>query len=551
MPKTYVLLGPPGTGKTESGVVLARNWFKTTPPDRITYLAFAKAAAAEAVGRVLEAGISEEEARDRAPHFRTIHSLCYRGLRAARGHDIKVMSTMNMKKFSRESGLEGTFSVNKWEDMSDVLQKLQNQGRTMWDHALSAYVLSRITSRNADELRSAEHIISRGAAQIIPHKVDQSVYQVLVKKYEKFKEKEGLVDFTDMLSFAMLSMTPMYDIKYVILDEAQDLCPLHHGIVDRLFPNAEEIWWLGDDDQAIFRFSGASAKLFISRAKKASARIQLRQTYRFGQDIVDFSNRIIRRVKERYKKDVIGVSGAAGKTNRTGYFKPTAKEMLILHRHVMGCRAIGQMFFEEGVPFTNERGRSPLDNTERVKMWQALYQLSTGERAPWAYVRDLISDEMPSNSVVSEGPDGVPTKTRLVVHGAKAKLMDVRQQRVSLKDLAELKILTPDGLHTIEQRRYGTFRHTSDFEYYHRVVANGHRLSDPGPVITTIHASKGRQAPHVVVFNEMSWKCWNDRDTEHRLAYVAATRTEGSVSVCEQQNVGWAETRYDYPVTNY
>ena len=189
---------------------------------------------------------------------------------------------------------------------------------------------------------------------------------MFVKKYEKFKKAEGVVDFTDMLSFAMVSMPPMDDIRYVILDEAQDLCPLHHGIVDRLFPNAEEIWWLGDDDQAIFRFSGASAKLFLSRVKKASTRIQLRQTYRFGQEIVDFSNRIIRRVPERYPKEITGVSGADGCPNQTGSFKPSAEEALVLHRHVKGCQAIAQMYIAEGVPFTNERGISPLSHDDRV-----------------------------------------------------------------------------------------------------------------------------------------------------------------------------------------
>jgi superfamily I DNA/RNA helicase len=91
-------------------------------------------------------------------------------------------------------------------------------------------------------------------------------------------------------------------------------------------------------------------------------------------------------------------------------------------------------------------------------------------------------------------------------------------------------------------------KHPEDLEYYDRVVKNGYGLDGRGaPVVTTIHGSKGRQAEGVTVFNEMGRRCWDDQDTEHRLAYVASTRTRGDLEICADRRVEWAASQYDYP----
>lgn len=56
-----------------------------------------------------------------------------------------------------------------------------------------------------------------------------------------------------------------------------------------------------------------------------------------------------------------------------------------------------------------------------------------------------------------------------------------------------------------------------------------------------------REAPSVVVFSEMGRKCWTDPDSEHRLAFVAATRTQGPVELCMKNRLEWTYCRYDYP----
>jgi superfamily I DNA/RNA helicase len=158
--------------------------------------------------------------------------------------------------------------------------------------------------------------------------------------------------------------------------------------------------------------------------------------------------------------------------------------------------------------------------------------------------RLLVEDLLPSMAV-----DESDVKIRLVVHGAKKGLDEKHgNDLVSLADMVAMKILTPDGAEAVKTKRYSLMKHRDDLEYYDRVTRNGYPLEARWPVITTIHGSKGRQAPHVILFAEASRRCRSDPDGEHRLAYVGATRTEGDVDICVERKVDWADSPYTYPV---
>jgi len=699
MPRNYVIIGPPGTGKTTAGVDLARDWLKEkVGPAGVAYLAFTKAAATEAASRILDKELREAYG-DKLPYFRTIHSLAYRGLKKEKD-DIRVITQKDMKDFARWSGLDGRYTVTDWEDLSEVYQKLVGGGRTVWDHCMNAYTISRISAQTPGELELAKTRMSRTSLRMTRGLIEEDTYRAFVNKYEAYKLANSMVDFTDMLAYALTEMPPLDEVRYVIVDEAQDCARILHSVVDRLFQNAEEKWWIGDVNQCqpagtvvtlangtkkgietlavgdrvlsfdrrgsaftgrrkghgiggssvvrtatrlytgplfemdaagmktkftqehkfivkglgeatlmeakackllpglmtvpidtgqrdpswvpftlttsdvkdlpvysleldryhtyvadgigthncIFNFAAADARLFLQRIHEADHRIALRQTHRFGQAIVDFSAKIIRRARDRFLVDIIGVPDRKHEIKVTGSFSPVVEPMFILHRHVMGCQAAAEAYIQEGKPFRNERGRDPLGSEKRVLAFKALHALADGKDVSAGAVGRLVDDFMPSllqPQIATQGKT-----VRLVVHGAKKKLQEgIIKGMLDLKSLVTAKLLTQEGADVVRQRAYRVFRHPEDLEYYHRVVQNGHSLDGTEiPVITTIHGSKGRQAPRVVVFDEMNGKCWDDPDAEHRLAYVAATRTRGDVEICAEKNVGWAHDRYDYPV---
>jgi len=527
------------------GCTLARDWFDSgARPDEVAYLAFTKAASIAACTEIME---SEEEVDpsslvERFPLFRTIHSLAYMGLKRA-NPDCRVLTTADMKEFSKRTGFGAAFAVQAWEDLAEVYQNLQGFGKTHWDQALAAYTLTRMSASTDDELDAAK-IRSCPLANITIGFVEEEVYRTFVEKYEAFKKEEGLIDFTDMLEFAARSMSPIDGVRYAITDEAQDLCPLHYKILDRLLRSAEQTWLIGDDDQALYRFSGASAELFLERARKADHQIVLRQTHRFGQEIVDFSAKIIRRISNRMGKDIIGVTGRSGVIVGTGEFKPVSGDVLVLHRHVAGCQAIARAYMQAGLPFRNERGRDPLGYKNRVKAWSALASLSDGGHVPFGLARTMVDELMPSLLIDSDGNK----KARLVVHGGKKKMDVLLVPQINLEGLKTLEILTSEGAAIIQKRAYDVLNHREDLEYYDRLTKNGHNLEERGAIITTEHGAKGRQARNVIAFTEMSRRCWADPDTEHRLAYVAATRAQVSLTICAERKVDFYTDAYDYPV---
>jgi hypothetical protein len=298
----------------------------------------------------------------------------------------------------------------------------------------------------------------------------------------------------------------------------------------------------------IYKFSGASAELFLERAKRARVQHQLRQTHRFGQKIVDFSAQIIKRVVHRHPKEILAVSGQPGDIYASGQFEPIPGDVMIMHRHVQGCQAVAQQYMSAGLPFRNERGLDPLGFSKRVNIFETIRELAKGGTVTATQAALLIDEGMKSVLVGDRNE-----RVRLLGKGAKANLEERIKGSVSLKDLIQANILTDEGASVINEKEYHSLNFTSDHEYYERLTKNGHLLDTESygkniPKITTIHGSKGRQAEQAVVFVEMSTKCWDDYETEHRLAYVASTRTETNLFVCYDSKVGWARSEYDYPL---
>lgn len=829
MPKTIAIIGPPGTGKTSAAMHVTKDCLrKGTAPNEIAYLTFTKAAAEEGKSRVLTDEVGFGLAEEDLPFFRTIHSLAYRGLAQARKEKIKLISQAHMRKFSQATGFDGTFVVKGWEDLADAYQRLDSGGRTEWDQCLDAYSYSRISAHTPEDFLAASHTIARGVFRNGNY-LEEDVYRAFVSKYEEFKRKEGVIDYTDMLAFAYLEMKPLDGVKHVIVDEVQDCAPILYGIVYRLFESAETIWLVGDANQCqpagtlvhlgsgntvpieelkvgqkvrsydrrssvmigrpgrlgredtgasvlkvasrkyagpmytleaggrktrmtpehrflirwnsearrskvcvtylmqrgarfrvgwcqlfnatgtlhlnirahiekadrawvlavhvnrtdasihesyisceygiptitfepvngathltreaidklfekigdrsrraeqclmdhgryvkspfydasehlhkkrttlmeieasnllaglmlvpvdrgdaspswepfslevknvedvdvysldverqhtyvadgivthncIYSFAGADPRLFLDRMNSSFAKVILRKTHRFGQEIVDFSTKIIERAQDKFVVDLIGVPNKEHEIRLTGSFEPSVEPMFILHRHVMGCKAIGDLYMSQGLPFRNERGRNPLGYGNRIRAFKTIGELADGKTVPLGAVSRLL-ELMPMTMKPELGEKGL----RLVVHGAKRKAEEgVFQEELSIQTLVSSKILTEAGADVIRGRQFSVFEHAEDLEYYQRVIDGGHSLEgDRIPVITTIHGSKGRQAPRVVVFSEMGRKCWVDPDTEHRLAYVASTRTQGGFEICGERTLDWAEAPYNYPM---
>ena len=124
-----------------------------------------------------------------------------------------------------------------------------------------------------------------------------NLYKTIVKRYEDYKDQKGLYDFTDILEKATKIRLPSFD--YVVVDEAQDLTPLQWKLIYNI-PVNKELIVAGDDDQAIFEWAGANAH---GMSNVPGDTIILDKSYRLPSSILNYSKKILSKIRKRESKD--------------------------------------------------------------------------------------------------------------------------------------------------------------------------------------------------------------------------------------------------------
>src|SRR5262245_45120872 len=131
--------------------------------------------------------------------------------------------------------------------------------------------------------------------------------------YQDLMAREGFVDFGDQISLALrLFRERPYVLgnyqkrfRYVLVDEFQDTNHAQFELVKLLAARHRNVTVVGDDDQAIFRFRGASMSniLGFRATYPDSSRVVLDRNYRSGQRVLDAAYRPIQHNSDRLEKD--------------------------------------------------------------------------------------------------------------------------------------------------------------------------------------------------------------------------------------------------------
>ncbi len=121
--------------------------------------------------------------------------------------------------------------------------------------------------------------------------------------YQKIMEERGVMDFGDLLLHANTLVRERASvrarlqgrIKYIVVDEFQDTNMAQYDLVRALLGSAHNITVVGDDDQAIYKFRGASVdNIFQFRTHfRDRTEVFLTENYRSRQEILDAAYRLI------------------------------------------------------------------------------------------------------------------------------------------------------------------------------------------------------------------------------------------------------------------
>lgn len=194
-------------------------------------------------------------------------------------------------------------------------------------------------SRLQDEDVSPEQYIgwvktlnAKGKEQSEEDMLEAQKYQELARTYKAYqdvKEKEGRLDFGDLIIQTLKlfrtrkNLLSVYrkQFKYILVDEFQDTNIAQNELIALLVGTKQNITAVCDDDQSIYKFRGAAVSNVLAFRKhfvKAKL-IVLTQNYRSMQPILDASYQLIQHnnpdrleVKEKIDKKLIATRGDKG-----------------------------------------------------------------------------------------------------------------------------------------------------------------------------------------------------------------------------------------------
>jgi len=273
--KPTLILGGPGCGKTTALLnVVEKAFSRGVEPNRIAYVAFTRKAAQEAKERMAEKFGLEP---DSIPYFRTLHSFAFKFIDA---QPSQILNEPKLRSFAKAEGLRLSS-----EFIDEFGQKISTP-QTPDDKALNCDASARLTGRHMDDV-----IIEQGLSFDYVAKV--------VADYNEYKETHILLDFTDMLKkFVDEATIPEFDL--LIVDEAQDLSALQWQMVEKLVDHSKDVYYAGDDDQAIYAWAGADIEHFLNLD---ADREVLPVSYRLKREIFDACQKVIHWCDDRYPKD--------------------------------------------------------------------------------------------------------------------------------------------------------------------------------------------------------------------------------------------------------
>ncbi len=120
------------------------------------------------------------------------------------------------------------------------------------------------------------------------------------ERYTAGKERSGKIDYSDLEHGAYRVLCDgeclkeiMQTVRYVFIDEFQDVNPLQSAIADKFRSAGAEMFVVGDVKQSIYGFRRCSPEHFINAVGDGSyTHIALADNFRSAEPIVDFINKV-------------------------------------------------------------------------------------------------------------------------------------------------------------------------------------------------------------------------------------------------------------------
>lgn len=373
------------------------------PPWNIIAITFTNKAAnelKERLGKLLGEGAGDVWAM-------TFHAACCRILR----RDIEYM------------GYSKRFTIYDTSDSERIMKDIIKE-MGLDDKTFPARAVLNVISKEKDNLVSPERLLNRAEAMGDLRLIHIArAYQT----YQTHLRENDALDFDDIIYQTVLLLQNHEDVRayyqrkfrYVLVDEYQDTNHLQYLLTSLLAGGHENICVVGDDDQSIYRFRGATIENILSfeQQYRGTRTIRLEQNYRSTQSILNAANAVIshnigrkgkRLWTSNYSGDPICVYEAADEGAEANFVagqimaglkKNTFKDYAILYRTNAQSNALEFSLKRNGIPYRVIGGTRFFDRAEVKDM--LAYLCIINNRA----------DDLRLKRIINNPPRGLGAKT--------------------------------------------------------------------------------------------------------------------------------------------
>jgi DNA helicase-2/ATP-dependent DNA helicase PcrA len=455
-----IIFGPPGTGKTTELISLLKRELLKHAPNKIAYCSYTREGSYQGRDRALSA--FPHYSVDDFPFFRTLHSLAFRDNGNSRGD---VISKEDYREFSEKMGMR--FTGYYTEDLKN-------------DDDLYLFF---------DELYRNNPAC---AQSYLPY-LDSVKLKHVRTNYAEYKKQKGILDFTDMIEI-FIEKNKALPVEVAFIDEAQDLTTLQWKMIFTAFRDCETLYIAGDDDQAIYQWSGADVDFFLNL--KGNAKV-LTHSYRLPEEILNFSKRISGQIQKRVDKSFDGTDKKGAIDTIGSLDEITIKP-------------------DETYLFLS-RNNWYLNGVETWLQKNACYYSRKGKV-----------------SIKKEEIDAVNLYEKIRKEKKKSDEDFLKLRRHLTRNKIDYGVPWFDAFDWKENKKM----------YVRDLIKQKTDLSNKNIRVETIHTAKGDEADNVILLTDITKRVkenLNDNpDSEHRCFYVGATRAKKNLFLYN------GESRYNY-----
>ena len=439
--------------------------------------------------------------------------------------------------------------------------------------------------------------------EFVSEKCSADAFRNIYRNYERHRKELKKIDFDDMLVLCYELFRSRPDVlaqwqkkfRYVLIDEFQDINRIQYDVIRMLAQPENNLFVVGDDDQAIYGFRGADSELMLGFGKDFpdAKQILLGMNYRSTANIVQNSLKLIENNVERYSKKLeanreggscLHIQEVKDPVEEAEYVLEEIQkckengikeeEIAILFRVHTDARAVVEAMVERKIPFQMKEHLPNIYEHFIAKDIMAYFRLAAGARPRQDFLqimnrpkRYLGRDSVAGAKVSFEDMrkfycdkdwmidriDQFEWDVKMLMKMAPYAAIQYIRKRIGYDDFLKEYAFTHqinrsdlnEVLAEIEEaaKAFSSveewFAHVEEYTETLKVKEKERNRPRPGVRLMTIHASKGLEFKQVflIAANEgripyQKAKTDKEIEEERRLFYVAMTRAKDFLKIC-------------------